>query len=80
MMFNDGFWTNMVQGDESVPGLDDLNISLTNETQQIDDTEVQGIDVKSGTVGSRPHSSRPYSKRSKNFDPKEDFCGGFSLA
>ncbi|RLN29037.1 hypothetical protein C2845_PM05G08890 [Panicum miliaceum] len=42
------FWTNMVRGESDVPGLDDLNFPLTNETQQIDEsaTEVQGIDVE----------------------------------
>lgn len=47
---------------------------MTIETQQIDETatEVQGIDVEGGVVAPRLRSSRPNSKRSKNFDPKED--------
>ena len=73
-MSNEMFWTSMVQGDNSVPGLEDLNFPLTNETQQIDEmtTEIQGIDVEGGVVAPLPRSSRPNSKRSKNLDPKED--------
>ena len=55
-------------------GLEDLNFPSTNETQQIDETatEIQGIDVEGGVVAPRPRSSRPNSKRSKNFDLKKD--------
>ena len=71
---NELFWTNMVQGDDPVPGLDDLDFSLTNETHQTDETATQGqgIDVEGRAVGSRPRSSRPYSKRSRNFDQNEN--------
>lgn len=71
---NELFWTNMVQGDDPVPSLDDLDFSLTNETHQTDETATQGqgIDVEGRAVGTRPRSSRPNSKRSKNFDSKED--------
>ena len=31
-MSNEMFWTSMVQGDNSVSGLEDLNFPLTNET------------------------------------------------
>ena len=30
---DDLFWTNMVRGEEDIPGLENLNFSLTNETQ-----------------------------------------------
>ena len=55
-------------------GLEDLNFPSTNETQQIEGTatEVQGIDTEGGAVAPRPRSSRPNSKRSKNFDLKKD--------
>ena len=55
-------------------GLEDLNFPSTNETQQIEETatEVQGIDMEGSAVAPHPRSSRPNSKRSKNFDPKED--------
>ena len=43
-------------------------IQHTDETS----TEVQEIDVHSPTVAPRHRSSRPNSKRSKNFDSKED--------
>ncbi|KAG2542112.1 hypothetical protein PVAP13_9NG569528 [Panicum virgatum] len=71
---NELFWTNMVQGDDPVPSLDDLDFSLTNETHQTDETATQGqgIDVEGRAVGTRPRSSRPNSKRSNNFDSKED--------
>ena len=71
---NDLFWTNMIQGEKDIPGLEDLNFSLTNETQQIDDmvSGVQEIDVEGDIVAPRSRSSRPNSKRSKNFDLKED--------
>jgi len=64
----------MIQGEKDIPGLEDLNFSLTNETQQIDDmvSGVQEIDVEGDIVAPRSRSSRPNSKRSKNFDPKED--------
>ena len=73
-MSNDLFWTNMVRGDGDVPGLEDLNFPVTNETQEIDQTttQVQGIDAEGGAVAPRPRSSRPNSKRSKNCDSKED--------
>ena len=35
-------------------------------------TEIQGIDVEGDIVAPRSRSSRPNSKRSKNFDSKED--------
>ena len=64
----------MIQGEKDIPGLEDLIFSLTNETQQIDDmvSGVQKIDVEGDIVAPRSRSSRPNSKRSKNFDPKED--------
>ena len=59
---------------QDISGLEDPNFPLTNETQQIDEmtTEIQGIDVEDGVVAPRPRSSRPNSKRSRKFDPKED--------
>ena len=73
-MSNNLFWTNMVSGEEDVAGLEDLNFSLPNGIQHTDETstEVQEIDVHSPTVAPHPRSSRPNSKRSKNFDSKED--------
>ena len=73
-MSNNLFWTNMVSGEEDVAGLEDLNFSLPNGIQHTDETstEVQEIDVHGPTVAPCPRSSRPNSKRSKNFDPKED--------
>ena len=64
----------MVQGNQDVSGLEDLNFSIPNETQQIEQTatEAQEIDMEGSVVAPRPRSSRPNSKRSKNFDPKED--------
>jgi len=55
-------------------GLEDLNFPSTNETQQIEETatEVQGIDMEGSAVAPHPRSSRPNSKRSKNFDLKKD--------
>jgi len=54
--------------------LEDLNFSIPNETQQIEQTatEAQEIDMEGSVVAPRPRSSRPNSKRSKKFDPKED--------
>ncbi|KAG2606017.1 hypothetical protein PVAP13_4NG147942 [Panicum virgatum] len=71
---NDLYWTTMVQGNQDVSGLEDLNFSIPNETQQIEQTatEAQEIDMEGSVVAPRPRSSRPNSKRSKNFDPKED--------
>ena len=59
---------------QDISGLEDPNFPLTNETQQIEETaiEVQEIDMEGSVVAPRPRSSRPNSKRSKNFDPKED--------
>ena len=64
----------MVQGNQDVSGLEDLNFSIPNETKQIEQTatEAQEIDMEGNVVAPRPRSSRPNSKRSKKFDPKED--------
>ena len=64
----------MVQGNQDVSGLEDLNFFIPNETQQIEQTatEAQEIDMEGSVVAPRPRSSRPNSKRSKNFDPKKD--------
>ena len=71
---NDLYWTTMVQGNQDVSGLEDLNFSIPNETQQIEQTatEAQEIDMEGNVVAPRPRSSRPNSKRSKNFDSQED--------
>jgi len=71
---NDLYWTTMVQGNQDVSGLEDLNFFIPNETQQIEQTatEAQEIDMEGSVVAPRPRSSRPNSKRSKKFDPKED--------
>jgi len=66
----------MVTGEEDAPGLEDYTFPMTQDTQEIDEmcTEVQAVDVPVQPSGGapRPRSTRPYSKRTKNFDPKED--------
>ena len=71
-----GFGTNMVMGVDDGTGLDDYSFPMTQETQEIDEmpTEVQAVDVlvQPRESAPRPGSTRPYSKRTENFDPKED--------
>ena len=66
----------MVTGEDDVPSLEDYTFPMTQDTQEIDETctEVQAVDVPVQPSGGapRPRSTRPYSKRTKNFDPKED--------
>ena len=75
-MFDGGYWTNMVTREDDGAGLEDYTFPMTQDTQDIDEmsTEVQVVDVPVPPRGGapRPRSTRPYSKRSKNFDPKED--------
>ena len=68
-MSGGGFWTNMITGEDDVAGLEDYSFPMTQDTQEIDkmSTEVQAVDVPV-----HPRSTRPYSKRTKKFDPKED--------
>jgi hypothetical protein len=71
-----GFWTNMIIGDDDVAGLEDLKFSMTQDTEQIYEmpSEVQEVDMPVTPLEGAPRSrgSRPFSKRTKNFDPKED--------
>ena len=71
-----GFWTNMVTRVDDGAGLEDYSFPMTQETQEIDEmpTEVQAVDVlvQPRESAPRPGSTRPYSKRTKKFDPKED--------
>ena len=59
----------MVTGEDDAPSLEDYTFPVTQDTQEIDEmcTEVQAADVPVQPSGGapRPHSTRPYSKRTK---------------
>ncbi|CAD6246536.1 unnamed protein product [Miscanthus lutarioriparius] len=73
-MSGGGFWTNMVMRVDDGAGLEEFSFPMTQDTQEIDEmpTEVQAVDVQPREGAPRPCSTRPYLKRTKNFDPKED--------
>jgi hypothetical protein len=80
-----GMWTNMVMGDDvDVAGLDDLTFPMTQDTHQMYEvpSEVQPVDVqvKASQGVECPRSAKGLSKRTKNFDPKEDevVCSAWS--
>ena len=72
-MSGGGFWTNMVTGEDDVAGLEDYSFPITQEIDEMS-TKVQAVDVLVPPSGGAPHprSTRPYSKRTKNFDLKVD--------
>jgi hypothetical protein len=66
-----GYWSNMVTGDDvDVAGLEDFTFPMIHDMpSQAEQVDVQ---VQPRQGAGRPTSTKGSSKRTKNFDPKED--------